>query len=299
MQTQSRARGIVGAVQLAVLALLLLGALNYQTLLDQYALATFHPAPDVAAIDSHLGLTQLGMAKLYRAQPQIDDKASFNKDCQTQPHELELGCYFHGRVYILKIDNQSLASEMDVVMAHELLHVVWTDMSSAERQQVGDELEKVYATSTDQDLKARMAGYAQSEPGEETNELHSILGTEVATLMPALEVHYAKYFTDRATVVAAHAQYQGVFNDRRSELENELAQIRAEKGRLAVLNGQLEGLKASGQIEAYNALVPRQNAMVDEINQQIDVYRQGVDEYNALSKSLDSQEITDTETTAQ
>ncbi|HEY2004379.1 MAG TPA: hypothetical protein VGH44_04690 [Candidatus Saccharimonadia bacterium] len=299
MQTQSRARGIVGAIQLAVLALLVLGALNYQALLDQYALATFHPAADVAAIDSHLGLTQLAMAKLYRAQPQIDDKTSFNKDCQTQPHELELGCYFHGRIYILKIDNQSLASEMDVVMAHELLHAIWNDMSGSERQQVGDELEKVYAGSNDQDLKARMAGYAQSEPGEETNELHSILGTEVATLTPALEAHYAKYFSDRATIVAAHAQYQGVFNDRRAELENELAQIRAEKGQLAVLNRQLESLRTSGQIDAYNALVPRQNAMVDDINRQIDVYRQGVDEYNALSKSLDSQQITDTEPTAQ
>lgn len=299
MQTQNRARGFASAIQLMVLVLLLLGVLNYQALLDQYALATFHPPADVAAIDSRLGLTQLAMAKLYRAQPQIDDKTSFNRDCQTQPHELELGCYFHGRIYILRIDNQSLAPEMDVVMAHELLHAVWADMSAADRKQIGDELEQVYAASSDQDLKERMAGYAQSEPGEEANELHSILGTETAVLTPSLESHYAKYFSDRSKIVAAHAAYQSVFNDRRSQLESELAQIRSEKGQLAVLNRQLEALRASGQIDAYNALVPRQNNMVDEINAQIEAYREGVDEYNALSKSLDSQEITDTETTAQ
>ena len=281
-----------------VLVLLLLVVVNYQSLLDQYALATFHPPADVAAIDNRLGLTQLAMAKLYRAQPQIDDKASFNRDCQTQPHELELGCYFHGHIYILRIDNQSLVPEMDVVMAHELLHAVWADMSTSERKQIGDELEQEYTSSTDQDLKARMAGYAQSEPGEETNELHSILGTETASLTPALEAHYAKYFSDRSKIVAAHAAYQSVFNDRRTELENELAQIRSEKGQLAVLNRQLENYRAAGQIDAYNSLVPRQNNMVDEINSQIETYRQGVDEYNALSKSLDSQEITDTEPTA-
>ena len=158
MQTQNRARGIASAIQLMVLVLLLLVVVNYQSLLDQYALATFHPPADVAAIDNRLGLTQLAMAKLYRAQPQIDDKASFNRDCQTQPHELELGCYFHGRIYILRIDNQSLVPEMDVVMAHELLHAVWADMSASERKQIGDELEQVYASSTDQDLRARMAG---------------------------------------------------------------------------------------------------------------------------------------------
>lgn len=298
MQTQNRARGIASAIQLMVLVLLLLVVVNYQSLLDQYALATFHPPADVAAIDNRLGLTQLAMAKLYRAQPQIDDKASFNRDCQTQPHELELGCYFHGHIYILRIDNQSLVPEMDVVMAHELLHAVWADMSTSERKQIGDELEQEYTSSTDQDLKARMAGYAQSEPGEETNELHSILGTETASLTPALEAHYAKYFSDRSKIVAAHAAYQSVFNDRRTELENELAQIRSEKGQLAVLNRQLENYRAAGQIDAYNSLVPRQNNMVDEINSQIETYRQGVDEYNALSKSLDSQEITDTEPTA-
>jgi hypothetical protein len=45
--------------------------------------------------------------------------------------------------------------------------------------------------------------------------------------------------------------------------------------------------------------VPQQNDLVDDINKRIATYKDGVDEYNALSKSLDSQEITDTETTAQ
>ena len=61
----------------------------------------------------------------------------------------------------------------------------------------------------------------------------------------------------------------------------------------------MDAYKASGQVAAYNALVPRQNRLVESINRQIEAYRAAVDEYNQLSKSLDSQAITDTEPAAQ
>jgi hypothetical protein len=292
-------RPIRAAVQLGLAGLFVVGAFNYQAILDQYALATFRPSDGVAAIEVRLALTPKARAVFYRAQPRLDAKAEFNQDCQTQPHELELGCYFRSHIYVLKIDNQSLVSEMDVVAAHELLHAVWSGLGSGERQRLGGELERVYRQVADGELKQRMAGYATSEPGEEANELHSILGTEYTNLSPMLEDHYAKYFTQRSQIVAAHTAYQGVFNSRRVELESELAKIRALKGQLGVLNRQLETYKGNGQIERYNALVPQQNALVDDINRRIETYRQGVDEYNALSKSLDSRQITDTETVAQ
>src|SRR6266403_1153877 len=152
------------AVQLGLAGLFVVGALNYQAILDQYALVTFRPGTGVAAIEARLALTPKARAVFYRAQPQLDAKAEFNQDCQTQPHELELGCYFRSRIYILKIDNQSLASEMDVVTAHELLHAVWSGLGARERQRLGDELERVYKQVADDELKQRMAGYATSEP---------------------------------------------------------------------------------------------------------------------------------------
>jgi hypothetical protein len=114
-----------------------------------------------------------------------------------------------------------------------------------------------------------------------------------------LEAHYARYFVNRQQIVATHTAYQNVFNTRRAELEQDLADIRAAKGQLAVLNRQLESYRAAGMISQYNALVPRQNRMVDDINQRIGAYRVGVEEFNALSASLDSQQITDTETIAE
>jgi hypothetical protein len=299
MQSSSAGRRATITIQFGILALLTIAALNYQSLLDAYALASYHPTEQVAAFQSRVALTTAAQATLYRARPQYDDKTSFNADCDTRPHELELGCYYRGRIFVLAIDNSSLAPEMDVVAAHELLHAEWTKMSESERSALSAELERVYAGIKDADLRERMAGYAQSEPGEEANELHSILGTEYIQLSPTLEAHYAKYFPNRSQIVGEHAAYQAVFDTRHGELEKELAQIRAEKAQLSVVNRQLESYRASGQISAYNALVPRQNQLVDDINSRIETYQKGVDEYNALSKSLDSQEITETEAPAQ
>jgi len=287
------------AIGYGFLALLAIAGLNYQTILDEYALESYQPTPQVVSFESRVDLTRAARATLYRSAPQFDDKSTFNTDCDTQPHELELGCYYRSRIYVLKIDNASLAPEMDVVAAHELLHAVWAKMDSSERTKLTTELERVYAGITDKDLHDRMAGYAKTEPGEEANELHSILGTEFSQTSPLLEEHYAKYFTNRGAIVAEHESYQAVFESRRAELEKELASIRNEKAQLSIINRQLETYRAEGQIATYNSLVPKQNQLVDDINSRIATYRTGVDEYNALSKSLDSQEITDTETTAQ
>ncbi len=299
VKMQRKSHTLSRVVQLLLTAVLVLAALNYQFFLDRYALATFRPAADMAAIEGRLGLTDSARALLYRAESRIDDKTTFNNDCETSKGELELGCFYRGHIYVLRIENPSLAPEMDVVTAHELLHAAWVRLSRDERSRLAAQLQQVYADLNDAELKQRMDGYAKSEPGQEANELHSILATEQPQLPAELEQYYNRYFTNRASIVAAHAAYEGVFDARRHELEVELATIRGLKGQLAVVNKQLDTHKAAGRIAEYNALVPRQNQLVDDINGRIERYRQGVDEYNALSRSLDSQEITETEPSVQ
>lgn len=295
MKTSNKALTL--SLQFAALGVLLIVGLNFQSILDWYALQTYHPAADVAQIESRLQLTPLATAIFYRNGPQIDSKTAFNSDCSTSAGVLELGCYYHGHIYILRIDNTSLAPEMDVVTAHELLHAAWVRLSDSERNKLSTELQTAYASIQDPELQARMADYAKSEPGEEANELHSILGTEYAKLPPDLESYYARYFVQRSAIVAAHQSYQNVFNTRRAELEAELFTIRSLKSQLTSLNRTMADYRSAGLISAYNALVPRQNALVDDINSRIDTYSNGVAEYNALSGSLNSRQITDTEAT--
>ena len=278
--------------QLLFLCLILTGIYKYQYILDQYALATFHPSNEVSSIIDRLQLTPKARAILARSRPQIDAKKAFNTDCQTSKGELELGCYVNGRIFVLKIENPSLAPEMDVVLAHELLHASYDRISQTQKTSVNEAIEATYSKITDADLKQRIADYAVSEPGQRDNELHSILGTEYSTLNPILESHYLNYFFDRSVIVAAQKSYQRVFEDQRRALDADLAGIRALKAQLTSLNRRMDSLKSNGSIAAYNALVPQQNQLVDTINNRIRIYQQGVDEYNALSKSLDSQQIT-------
>lgn len=278
-------------LQLGLLGGLVVVGLNTGKIEDQIALRTFTPSADLAPIIEALNLTDSAKAMLYRARPQIDDKAAFNADCQTSVGELELGCFYHNRIYILKITNASLAPEMTVVTAHELLHAEWARLSGGDKQRLGTELEQVYATIHDPDLTARMAAYAKSEPGEATNELHSILGTEYPNLTPTLEASYVQVFNNRSIIVKAHEQYQSVFDQRKNQLNAELGQIRALKSQVSAINAQLAADQAAGRYNAYNALIPRQNSLVDQVNALIKDYQTGVDEYNALSKSLDSTQL--------
>ena len=279
-------------IQILLFGVIITAVLNVQTILDRYALATFRPDPEIAAIVDRLKLTSKAMAILARSEPVIDDKVLFNRDCQTSKGELELGCYVNGHIFVLKIENADLAPEMDVVLAHELLHAAYDRLGSSGKAAVNLGLEAAFAKNSDPDLGQRMKEYETSEPGQKNNELHSIFGTEYGSLDTSLESHYLNYFEDRKVIVAAQKQYQNVFVARRRSLDVDLAGIRVLKSQLTVLNRRMESLKNSESIAAYNSLVPQQNQLVDNINTRIKIYQQGVDEYNALSKSLDSQQIT-------
>ena len=246
----------------------------------------------MTAIINQLDLTHQAKGVLYRAKPQIDDDAAFNKDCDPSQGDLELGCYYNGRIYVLQITNPTLASEMTVVTAHELLHAEYARYPTAEKNQLTTELEQAYTQVAAADLAARMADYAKSEPGERDNELHSILGTEFPNLPADLEAHYRLYFVNRSIITNAHAAYQAVFNTQLDQINAELAQINSLKDQLTSLDDQLDADKAAGAITTYNSLIPQQNALVDQVNGLIAQYQSDVAQYNELSVSLESEPIT-------
>ena len=294
MNSEMKRRPGTLIARIVILLIVLIGLSQYQTILDAYALANYSAPADIAALEAPLGLTKASLILVARTRPAIDDKAQFNHDCQTQAGELELGCYVGGRIYILKLDKASLQGEMETVFAHELLHAAWVRMNASQQASEGAVLESAYHALSDAELKQRMADYAKSEPGQETNELHSILGTERPVLTAALESHYAEYFSDRQAIVTAHQAYESVFAQSGAELATQLANIKALKAQLGRLNARMASYEASGQISQYNALVASQNALVNQVNALITQYDAAVDQYNALSKSIDSRQV-DTE----
>lgn len=237
---------------------------------------TYQPPADIAALAEQAQMSDSAKEVFYQTEPVIDtDRAVFNRHCQSQvnTNTVELGCYTgDNHIYILKIEDPSLQSEMVVVAAHEMLHAAYAHLGASDQSAVDEQLELEVVHLHSSALAQEIRTYRLTEPGQRDNELHSLIGTEYTPLDSALESYYSQYFTNRKTVVADHQKFQAVFDDLQAKLDSLETQIRTDRN---TMNNYLK----SGSIRSYNALVP-------VINNLIDQYNQTADQYNALSRSL-------------
>jgi chromosome segregation ATPase len=200
---------------------------NKQYVVDQINVWQYQPSQSVAQLVDRSGMSGEGEFFFYASIPAIESTQVFNDKCgRRQESTAILGCYTSQRIYIYNVTDSRLDGIREVTAAHEMLHAAYERMSDDERQKVNALLETEYnKLKNDKDLSERMAFYAKTEPGERDNELHSVIGTEVASISPELQAHYKKYFTDRQKVVALHTKYASVFSDlqaRSDELISEL-----------------------------------------------------------------------------
>jgi hypothetical protein len=230
-KTPNTTGSLIGLVVLfvsAVLALILV--LNRQGIVDQLAVWQYHPTQEIAAFADRTAMSDHGEFLFYASQPSLEGTQVFNEKCaRIEQSSAILGCYDGRNIFIYDVKNAKLDGIREVTAAHEMLHAAYLRMGDAERAKVDNLVEAEYAKlSGNQEFAERMAFYARTEPGERDNELHSIIGTEVASINPELEAHYKVYFTDRAKVVALHTQYASIFyqlQSRGKELSAELEKL--------------------------------------------------------------------------
>lgn len=102
------------------------------------------------------------------------------------------------------VTNQELNGIEQVTAAHEMLHAAYDRLSDSQRQKVDalllTEADKLKSDPT---FSARIAVYAKLPKDQYVNELHSVIGTEVADPGSALEQYYTTYFADRTQVICA------------------------------------------------------------------------------------------------
>ena len=244
---------------------------------------TTEPLPaDMADLAAATTMTERARRLFLAARPAIEDGPTFAGNCGVAgptdgggPRTHTAGCYVAGRIHLLAPDRAEARSLLYVVAAHELLHAVYGSLGPAERARVDAELEAARAGNLR--LEERLKPYA----GLPTlnNEIHSILGSEFDGLSPALEAHYAQYFSDRGTVVAARQRTLGA-------REDEIARLRAEvdalDDRIETLRATLISQRAAGDIRAYNASVDVFNGLIDRYNTTIDTLNAKIEEYNGL-----------------
>jgi hypothetical protein len=228
------ARIIPTVIALSLVAAGAWGALSFQRLVDQYTVWTFTPSAATQSIATASRMTAEGRFLFLASKPQVETAAIFDSSCASEQEGSGiLGCYLPtGRtIHLFDVTDPRLAGLEDVVGAHEMLHAAWDRMNTIERQRLIPQLEAVASRLSDNaDFTSRMAYYAKAEPGERDNELHSIIGTEVASIGPELEAHYAQYFSDRSALVALHEKSDAVFTDlqtRSAELSTAMAALKA------------------------------------------------------------------------
>lgn len=305
----------LGIILLAVIVSGLL-IIYRQQVIDTVRASQFTPSSAIGGIRDSLKLTPLGELYFNSSQPSLQSASRFNQSCpQSEVSNPVVGCYTNQLIYIYDVKNTKLDGIEETTAAHELLHAAYERMSENERAEVDAELQKAYKAVKTKELETRMAYYQKNEPGEENNELHSILGTEFAQLGSALEAHYAKFFTDRSEVLAYYQRYQAVFSNIIMKLDTLAATINARTSSVSqrirqynrdsqALSGDVDEFKnrqftdQSELDSARSALIARQNelkrrqqslqgeiAAIEPLRQEYDTLRK---EYEALSISINS-----------
>lgn len=230
-------RGLIFSVLLLLASFW--AVVNKQYIADLISYVRYTPTAEIAAIAERSTMTEKGRFMFYVTHPRVDGKDAFNKECANKESGVAiLGCYSANRIYVYDIQDSRLDGIKEVTAAHEMLHAVYERLSASQKTTVNELLEYEYRKLTKKPaFEARMAFYDKTEPGERNNELHSIIGTEVADISPELEEHYKKYFNDRVSIVKMNQRYEAVFG----ELEKSADDIAV---RMDDLNKTIESSKA-------------------------------------------------------
>jgi hypothetical protein len=292
-----------------------------QWVVDQIAVWTYKPTDTISSFVTRTGMNDQGKFYLYAAQPTIEDKTTFNEECKdNETSAAILGCYSGNRIYIYNVTAAELDGVREVTAAHEMLHVAYARLSAGDKARVDQLIEAEYAKlKSSSSLASRLAFYDKTEPGQRDNELHSIIGTEVASIDPALETYYQRYFSDRSKVVTLATNYQAVFEKLdaeatklQAEINKELADYNTAKAAYESASAQLTndyqayrtkaqtgGYTSQAQANAvYNQLVARAAqlekdrqaliATVTAYNDHITEINSIATHRNSLTNSLDS-----------
>ena len=242
------------------------------------------PVPDdIRDLAATTTMTERARRIFLAASPTIEDATTFAANCGivnqaesgSEPRTHTQGCYVAGRIHLLAPDRPEARELLYVVAAHELLHAVYAFLGPAERSRIDAELQA--ARPGNQRLEERLKPYGTSPTL--INEVHSILGSEFESVSPTLEAHYAQFFADRATVVAAR---QRTLGSREAEIARLRADIDGLDARISALKETQEELRAANDIRSYNANVAVINGLIGRYNDQIDALNARIEEYNGL-----------------
>lgn len=284
---------------------------RYRSDISDYLKAkSYVPSEEMSGIRSALNLTSKGARIFNASAPILDSRDDFNRDCNSSNPEIAVyGCYYLDTIYVYNIDSPELAGIRESTTAHELLHAVWARLSEAEKTELIPLLESVYAehkTALDKTLET----YDESE---RLDELYVRIGTQIKTLPPELEKHYAEIFSDQDKIVSFYDAYIAPFETYREKIATLGSEMEVMKTDIDRKTAEYESSSAnfSTAVAEFNSCIAKNgcftsraasdarhaelvstqdslNALYDSLSSLIDSYNEKVDEYNSNILSLNT-----------
>jgi len=228
---------------------------NRQFVIDQVTVWRTEPNAEVQQLAERSDMSEKGTFIFYASTPEILGRDTFIDKCESTGEQTAiLGCYVSQDIYIFDVSDDRLDGIQEVTAAHEMLHGVYERMSDERRSEVDIMVEQAYETVTDERLDSLLEYYAEAEPGERSNELFALLGTEYADLPESLEKVYAEYFNDRSVVVSLYDEYSQTFSEVQAKQETLVADLNT-------LASQIES-----NSETYNESIASLSSDIDRFN---------------------------------
>jgi uncharacterized protein YukE len=255
--------------------------LQRQAVYDWWRLRGYTPSSDVAALADQTTMKDNARHVFYVYHPAIESSSTFNEHCRDGEFTIVLGCYSQGRgIYIFRVDDPRLDGIEEVTAAHEFLHAAYDRLSKEDRKKVDILTAEAYADLDNERIKETVEEYRKHDASVVPNELHSILGTEVADLPPELEEYYARYFTNRKQIVEFSEAYESAFTDRKNQAKEYESQLASLKDQVESANKDLGTEHNRLEREADNLQSSRNGADPDTFNDRVNTYNADVNAYN-------------------
>lgn len=288
---------------LTTVFLVALIAWNFQDIQDWWYLKNYRPSPAIASLTRRVKFSDHGKKLFYLYDPQLLNKKEFAENCTFDEYAIVVGCYDGKKVYVLDITNKKLEPGEVVTAAHEMLHVAYDRLSSDERKRVNSLLTKEEKKIKDKQILASLKLYKKGSPTEYLNEVHSVIGTELAGLGAELGTYYKQYFSNRQSLVKIARDYNEIFAKLQREADslskrlNTLAsELNKESNRLSAIYDDLQvDRKALQQRidrgEASQSLsdaIALFDSRVISYNNRVEAYKVDASRYKTLKARYDA-----------
>ncbi|NCU30531.1 hypothetical protein EOL73_01905 [Candidatus Saccharibacteria bacterium] len=289
--SRSRFWSVVGILAVTTL---FAGLYFRQNIVDYIVASQFVPSVQLNEVLGSTYLNEKGTFYVYASQTKVVAKDKFNDYCGSLQNEktIVLGCYspITKQIVIYDVTDSRLDGVREATTAHEMLHAVWDRLSQDEKTRLTDLLNIEARKVTEQRLKDLFAYYNESDPDVMSNELHSIIGTEIVDISPELEAHYDNYFANRKALVVETKQYEAVF----VEIETRQQSILSEMDELSlVITNRSDAYDRNfadltKEIDLFNSWADSSEATVSEFNRRRNDLLNNIDNLEADQISINS-----------